>query len=297
MIVWSLLFNEDGLQYVLITARGYYVIGLFYLLGKNIKSINPIFELDNPIYYVNLSAIFIALLIPTLKHNYSVVYFILVLTLFVAIMSGSRRALLVASSAFIIGLSINAIYSNNITFKLLPVLFIIFIILIRDYIFNIIIWLASTNDLIYNRIVEKTIESIEYGGSYGDLTRMEYIFSTPVFLVENIIPKGFLTKNPNVSGTGLFMDFPLYELFYTFGSLTTILILIILVKKILYKIIFIKKLKKRHNNIAYFIPLINILFLSFLFYDGGFLIWTYNTIFTGLFLGLLFNNNIMNENK
>ena len=303
LIILGVFNNTGDLKSVLGTSRGFIYIFLFAFIGKNLNTLflNHIFAISlgsvsisfiwlflinsdiSSVYYVSLNCIFLCAIIPLLQKKYFLFSIIMAMIIYIGIFSGLRRVLVVLFIALFLGLLIDFLRGKP-TKKIIPVSFIIIFYVVSDFFLEKIIALLSQNEYIFQRIIIKTAQSYEGDGAQGDNNRVEMIESIPEFFKNFLVPHGF-------SGNkfGKFMDVPLKELMFIFGSILTSIFLIIIVFRLISVLI---NLKKTNPLIDYLIPLIIILFLSFLFYDGGFLIWQYNTIFTGLFLGCFFNKKI-----
>lgn len=313
LIVWSTIFNSFGLIQILSTARSYFYIFLFYLIGKNISTlklqliyylalgsvISSFFEIIfilgignlEKVYYLNLTAIFLVILIPILHSNYWRIVGLFPFLVTIAVFSGLRRAFIVIFLAFLFGGLIKMYVSKGKQRFFVPLL----ILLLgsqADRILVLIIRATSNNIFIFKRIIGKSFDVFESGGSVGDFGRIRQIQYLPQYFLDYLIfPHGFITKNPQVTNQGgLFMDLPLFELFYSFSSIVVTILLIRILFRVKNRII--KIIKYSLSPLYFIIPCAICLFISFLFFDGSFLKWPYATFYTGLFLGLLFNKKV-----
>jgi hypothetical protein len=312
LIFISLLSNEFGMKYILATARGYVYIIFFFVIGKNIKTFDvkslyfvalgsvfgSFFDLmiftdaENieDIYYVNLTAIFLAVIIPLVRGKFGLLMLSIAPVFFVALYSGLRRAFIVLFLALILGYFIKILSERKLKFIFSIAMLVSLVIIFYENILNYIIQLIQGNSYLYHRLVEKSSAIFLDELSIGDARRVTYISEIPDFIEKLVLPRGFLTKAPAITGTGLFMDLPIYELLYTLGSIITTILLMIIIWETLKKLRLSFKYSLELNQI---IPATVILFMVFLFFDGGFLFWPYATFFTGLFLGLLFNDKVV----
>jgi hypothetical protein len=132
---------------------------------------------------------------------------------------------------------------------------------------------------LYFRVIEKT-ELFLKGDieSTGDLNRVQNI-SGKLDLTRYIYPQGFVsrqTKGDNDDGGG-YIDFPLSELFYTFGFIISFILLL----GLFTQITFCYKNREKTNNESLVFFTIGILLIILFFIEGTFLSSTYVTPITG----------------
>ena len=311
-IVYSLYVNSDGLIHVLGTARGYMYIIVIALICKNIDVFNlrmifwasmgsvvstfidVVFVHDvrylESVFYVNLTAVFIVVIILLVRNKYSMFGLVFLMVISLGFATVLRRVFVVLVLGILFAMVVNYFSGKRSDkAKVIIVTFVLYVF--GEYIAKYIIRISEINSYIYNRIIVKTIQSTVSGGSIGDVRRYEWIIEIPHYFYEYIVwPNGFITKDTKVSGTGMYMDIPLWEIIYTFGGvLSAIMIISIIVAIVSYvkRIIICRK-----DKICYVVPLTVVLFMCFLFFDGAFLLWPYTTVYTGIFLGLIFNKNV-----
>lgn len=302
----SFLFNDYGVKYIFATSKGYlhiliaFVIGM-YITKFDLKSIYYIClgsissaflwllfipVLPGEVYYLNLSCLFLLILIPIINNNISKIYYLLPLVMYVSITSGLRRAILVIILALLIGIIHNLFLGSSIRKKIYIMLIALTLLIFSVPIINLITSWLYGNTYLFERIIVKNAELIYEGGSVGDNNRLLFISEIGDYIKNSLVPRGFITKNPDLTQDGRFMDIPIYELLYTFSSFVIIPFLIFLFYKAL------KIYVKFKDSILVIIPQFIILISVFVVLDGGFLYWFYQTVFTGYFLGLMFNKNL-----
>ena len=149
-------------------------------------------------------------------------------------------------------------------------------------------YFKRTNYYIYSKIFVRTKETIEQG-AVSEGTRAGHLPSLLEYMADTIVPKGFYPRNISFkvgNSGGATFDFPLYELFYTLGSITTCVLLIYIIRKVLQAYKNIKKEPyENFYTILYTAPCVMVLFTTL--FDGGFMQHNFITPFTGLVFGLL----------
>lgn len=209
--------------------------------------------------------------------NIFLIVAILVANLYVSFTSGLRRQMLVSLSSF-------AIYYlfylfRNAAFKtLIPVIMIIAGVVIAFPIIEEKV--ADYSPYLYQRVF---VRSVETGNIDSDDVRKEHFSQMLDQADQLILPHGFVSKRTQVDkGTGVFVDTPVYELFYTFGIPAVIFFFIFLIYRVIK--MFICYIK--HGTPPLSVWFINgFVFLMLLFVEGTMLSWTYTVPFTGLILG------------
>jgi hypothetical protein len=307
LILLTGIFNSYGIISALGAIRGYLYVFVFFMIGLNIRRVDLVFIFwicvfstaisfiwlivfplqDDEVYYVSLNCIFLAIGLSYFL-NFKVLHVCLLgMSVYISIFSALRRVFFVVLIFYVI-LLIVYLLKKDLKFIFLIVLF-MGLFLAYEKLLDFLGSVTSNNDWLYERIYLKTLFLLEEGGARGDFNRIGMIdefFSNSKL---NIFPKGFLTKNSNVTGDGSYMDLPLSEIFYTFGAPLAIFFILSIIIRTLY---LLRRSKSKANGIYQIIPTFAMLIFAFLFFDGGFLIWQYNTIFTGFFLGVLFNSRI-----
>ena len=115
-------------------------------------------------------------------------------------------------------------------------------------VYNFISYVKSyfhTNNLnLWRRIFLKTQK---FGGpSSPEESRFSHFYNLVNYVTDTIIPKGIYPRGVSfkVAGSGgSTLDFPLYEIFYVFGSLTAIIFIVFFVKRLFtsFKLIYNNK--------------------------------------------------------
>ena len=155
------------------------------------------------------------------------------------------------------------------------------------YNYNYFLWsrvFLKTRDITTNRGLGSRINHLDTGNF------LSYIIDT--IFPRGLYPRGYPFK-VNSSG-GSTLDFPLYEVFYIFGSLTTIIFLSIILRKIIIFLFVIKNNSSKFNEIVLSIVVV-LTSILMLFFDGSILQYTFVVPFTGLFLGRIFYHKTQNR--
>lgn len=256
-----------------------YYICLGSILGWIVSSINILIsyfsnlESGNFVSLGNTLAIPLGLCAAVNMSKKNFVVFI-TLSLIVCLLSLVRRPLFILFISFLLLLLFNQI-SSKIKKQSLLLLFIISLLLP-----SIGTYLQDEYPIIYRRTFEKTIEFIGGDSNADDDFRKDNIKSFS--LVDNIFPRGLVTRNTkdNPDG-GLYIDYPFYEYFYTFGFLFLIIMIVLI-----YRLRFLYKCyKKYHDSYIFLLFYMGLIFVVLSFLEGTFLSSTYVVPFTGFLFG------------
>ncbi|NHE59336.1 hypothetical protein [Cyclobacterium plantarum] len=228
--------------------------------------------------YGNMVALSLLVIIPVFINLRRIQVFSLIVCTFLSFFSGVRRQIFV----FIISLTLSFFSSFKIDFFqaikrfIIPVLFIFLIIInyssISSYFFSI------SPDL-HLRVFLKSESLLQGEFSNADNIRSNNFNIYFNSIDDLIFPRGFVSKRTSIdSSLGIFIDFPLLELTYTFGLFLVIIFFIFYLYNLIKRFIFFFFLNHIESGIWFSSGLI-LLFLLFL--DGTFLRDAYITPFTG----------------
>lgn len=286
-ILLLMLFFSYGINVSLINTRKLFLISFGAVLGSFINSYLNYGEIGA--YTFNNSLAFALFVIyPLIKKKSLLFVLCVVLAIGIAVLSGLRRQILEIFIVLFFTL-VGVIYRDKhkilakviISISLLTLIIYATLPIIKDY-------FKRTSYYIYSKIFIRTQETIEQGVS-SEGTRARHIPNFLEYMADTIIPKGFYPRNISFrvgNSGGATFDFPLYEIFYTIGSITTLFLIIYIVKKILLVYINIRKEpQKNFYAIFYTAPCIMVIFSTL--FDGGFMQHNFITPFTGLVFGLL----------
>jgi Kef-type K+ transport system membrane component KefB len=122
--------------------------------------------------------------------------------------------------------------------------------------------------------------------SETDLFRYDMIINIEDHIQWNIFPKGFVTKRS--IDNNIYIDFPIYELFYMIGMPLCFIIFLVFAYRIIYHLKNFIFNKVRESE---FCIVLSILLIILLFTEGTFLNYPFTTPFTGYALARIFSNN------
>jgi 4-amino-4-deoxy-L-arabinose transferase-like glycosyltransferase len=146
----------------------------------------------------------------------------------------------------------------------------------------------ENNYYLWSRIFLKTEASgdnIEAEGS-----RTGHAFNLLDYISDTVIPRGIYPRGISfyVDGSGgSTLDFPLYEIFYVFGSITVLFFLFKFFLFIYRSLKIISNGRDESNELILVVTTCCLLVVSS-FFDGSFLQYTFVTPFTGLIIGRMY---------
>jgi hypothetical protein len=231
----------------------------------------------------NLLAIPLLIGIAIYRKNYKILIIGIVLCVAVSLTAGMRRQIVV----FLVSLFLSYIFMSMGSVKRFVKQSAIFVLLIAVFILflpQIEHSLKKNIPILYYRVVVKT-EKLLSGktGSTGDDIRVNEIGNLKKEIKDFILPHGFVSRRTEMDATGRFIDFPLSELFYTFGAVFTLTLLTFIF--FITFCCFYYSLHGYKDGIIFVI--ISIIMIMLLFLEGTFLSSTYVAPFTGYCLGRL----------
>ena len=199
----------------------------------------------------------------------------------IIVFAGIRRTLAVAVLAIIIAFIMS---SRNLKRSVLNIIILLIIIAVLQYILPLISgYLYDVSYGMYHRLFGRTEIYLEGGVLSSDQHRINNISSLFDNFVDLTIPHGMVSlRTQSEEGTGLFNDYPLYELCWMFGWITTIVIMIWFFNLLLQNYRKYKRYKDTTSMIS-----VNCLLVMFmlLFLEGTFLNYPYAAPITGVLIG------------
>jgi len=305
----GLIFNIEYIPGVFASSRAYLYLFIFYFYGTKINflNLNKLFIVAlgavlggylngillglntvNVQSYSNVFAFLIVISYPLIKRKDLLFIICLFFTLYVSFYSGLRRIIveIIFCLFFILSLIFirDKLKTSKVlvsTFFILPSLFLLFI----DYIKTDI---SLNNPHLFRRIFLKTEKLSTSNAIESQGTRGDHFLNLFNYIVDTIFPKGIYPRgrsfNVNDSG-GSTLDFPLYELFYVFGSFFVLCVIIYFVLLFFKYVKIISKNKNEYTDELILVVVCFLMILLISFFDGGFLQYTFVTPFTGLMLG------------
>jgi len=230
----------------------------------------------------NMLALVLLISIAMFRRHNKVLLFSIFLCTLLSLTSGMRRQIVVFLASLLLSYlllsikNVNKFLQYTLLLTLAIVLFLIFLPRIEDY-------LKTSAPQLYFRIFQKT-EMFLTGKSEksGDLVRIKIMSNMVQNFGDYIIPKGFVSRRTATDNTGRFIDFPLSELFYTFGFFSIFILLGIIICTIGC---FYQYFNWRSDSAIFVV--VALIMLMLLFIEGTFLSSSYVTPFTGYCLGSL----------
>lgn len=295
-LIYILFLNKNNfsLDDMLVLSLGSlfgWAVSAFFNFSFHINSTENIESLS----YGALLPITLFISISTIKKKYFLLFVGLILLVYISLVSGLRRQILIFIVSLLMSLFFRVIRNPKTT---VPLIFIssLVIFLVYSNFKKIDSFLASSAPILHYRVIEKTNNMI-----YGDFSdtdyRRESNFNQLFFNLDSyIFPKGFPSKDTSLKSNisiGKFIDFPLLLLSYIFGFPITLLLLIYFGKKAFNNFKFYQKYSS-HEAYVFLISFLVILCLCFL--DGTFLTFIYAIPYTGYCLARLnfYSNRINN---
>lgn len=264
------------------TVSSFAVIGDFiYLLtmGKNESQL-----LINPV------ALCITIILPIVNCKIVMSIFISAFCLVASFRSAYRFSIMIV--LFSIVFSIIAIMIEKKNKKALLVstaLFVMFFVLISNLntiveklvsAFNMSNWSAS-------RVTERIMSLFNQDYAIGDINRINSFYNYPNYFNNSFIPRGLFRGS--IGEIGWYTDVPVMYLLDAFGTIATVLIvLVFVIHSAKTTISFFKYKNKVLAMLFVMVPNFIIMFLL----NGTFLYWHYVVIISALIFGLSFNNRI-----
>ena len=199
----------------------------------------------------------------------------------IVVFAGIRRALAVAVVSLIISFYFSAKSKKNFILYSILTITVVFALgtvmpLLRDYTYN-------TSSGMYNRIFGRTELYLEGDIDSSDQGRMNRIGDLFDNFIDYTIPRGMVSlQTEKEKGTGIFNDYPLYQLCWMFGWPVTLFIICYFLH-----ILWINRRRYNKNKDSTSMTSVNCLIVMFmlLFLEGTFLTYPYATPITGVLIG------------
>ena len=284
--LYLIIFFFYGLSNISINLNKLFVISLGAVLGGYV---NGIFlrEIDSEaIAYSNLISFCVIISYPLIKRKYFLFVFCFFAALFVAFESSLRRIIVEILFTGIFTVLLLLLRDRILKNKLLIVILFSLPSAIMIFLEHIETYLQYENYAVWSRIFLKTRDT---STNRGLGSRVSHSNNLDNYFFDTLIPRGVYPRGVSfkVEGSiGSTLDFPLYELFYVFGSLTILFFLFFYLKLIIMGLYKSPKNPNQSDELLLMIVLFCVL-VCVSFFDGGFLQYTFVTPFTGLVLGRL----------
>lgn len=309
-VLIAVLYGKFELSAILTTARAYLCVLIFMVFGKTIVMNDLFYKI---MFIISVSSIIGWALVIIMKFlglipfgfmgitygnmvaiplciafsfiykpnliRYSTIFGIVIFLCFTAAL---RRLLLVSLVSLMLTFLLTFLRRLSISVLLTVSLTIVavmqFMPIIESYV-------QEENADIYMRVFSRTSDALSGNYHTGDEERVGNFFMIYDDIDELLFPHGFVSKRANeISDTGVFVDSPFYELFYTYGVFLVLWGVSVFIIKYFIKIknFFIKEPK----YVTVWLTSGAILFLL-LFIDSTFITYTYTSAFTGIVLGAI----------
>jgi len=309
MIFISILAQRYSLIAVISSSRTYLTLIIAYLIfsKKNNVSLDDIMYISlgatlgwlySSVYGINLYlegttgvvsrvgnmiAIPLLISISVLKKHNKTLLLAIILCIAISITAGLRRqiAVFLASLFLTYGILFFKNFKKNKKQFFELILIILLFLTVLPQISN---YVKENIPVLYFRVFQKSENFLKgENDQSGDSIRLENMSYLIRDFSDYIIPKGFISRRTIEDGTGNFIDFPLLELFYMFGFLLALILLLVFGIQTFrcYK----QSLKTNNDSLVFVI--LSIIMFMLLFLEGTFLSSAYVAPFTGYCLGQL----------
>lgn len=309
LLIVSLIVNNFRPTSILSTARGYFYLILSFTIFKNKKIRNFSFimylalgsvlawlflsitlftalinkvEVERPIaVYGNMIALCLAISIPILFKNIKYIYITFILAIVLSLTSGVRRQVIIFIVSYVMSLILSIKLSVKSIFRTSALLILssIFLITIYPFAKN---YLYDISPELQQRVFLKSEQLIQGDLSASDITRVNYINQFLSSINEYIFPRGFVSKRTiEDKGTGIYMDSPFIELFYTFGIFICLYLVFNFIRSILFHANNYYRYKVTESGVCLISAFVIIVLIMV---EGSFLNYAYTTPFTGFII-------------
>ena len=231
----------------------------------------------------NMIAIPLLISIAVIKKHNKTLFLAIILCIAISITAGVRRQIVVflASLFLTYGILFFKNFKKNKKQFFELILIILVFLTVLPQISN---YVKENIPVLYFRVFQKSENFLKgENDQSGDSIRLENMSYLIRDFSDYIIPKGFISRRTIEDGTGNFIDFPLLELFYMFGFLLALVLLLIFA---IQTFRCYKQSSKTNNDSLIFVILSLIMFML-LFLEGTFLSSSYVAPLTGYCLGRL----------
>lgn len=312
-LVIAIIWGTYDIVAILSTARSFLLVGIFYVVGKNIQvnkelliflliiSVGSIFGWgissllnfqaflgldEESVVYGNMIAIAYAFGILFLfDRNIIIIAFVFAINVFLSFTTALRRQILVSLLSVVLSLSLLTVKYKKLSYLVFVGLLAIPVYLMMP---QIEYFVKESNPYLHHRIFERSMQVVEHDLHSSDQGRIDhqlYIFTK---FPELIVPHGYVSQNTTRDKTGIYNDVPTLMLAYTFGVFLFYAYIIKYIKQLLKAFRLFRKNDNDYYGVLFVIGFIT-LFLHFV--ESSMFIYTYTTPFTGLTIGLLFRND------
>ncbi|AWW32584.1 hypothetical protein DN752_21880 [Echinicola strongylocentroti] len=245
--------------------------------------------------YSNFIALSVFVIYPLVKKKVILFLICLGIAIVLAFYSGLRRQIVEVVISLVFGLLILMLYRKGKSLSLMFVAVVVGVFawanisLIEQY-------LLENHFYLWQRVFYKTQIAMEDGGSEG--SRYEHLGLLLDYFAECIFPRGFFPRGSSFSvgdHGGSTLDFPLFELLYTFSAFGMVVFILWMVSSYVKNLMVLLSLPKGGYSEELMIVLSCIPVLLFAtFFDGSFIQYSFVAPFSGYLFGRLFRFSFRN---
>jgi hypothetical protein len=290
MVSFSVFLNKElrNISYIMFVAFGSVIGWLFEALlflnnlANNILNDDAAFAV-----YGNMIMLSLAMSIPVVFKKNMYIYMSFLGGLLLSFITGIRRQIIIFLSSFVLSLFLSIKWTIRGIVK-----FILFVLISFSFL-TTIFPIAEQNiydisPVLHQRVFKKSEQLIIGERNESDEVRSSSIIEFFDSFEENILPRGFVSKRTGQDkGAGLYMDSPIYEIFYTFSIGGALIILVMFILRLFFHFKSYYYIGIKESGIC-LVSMSTILIL--LMVEGSFLNFTYITPCTGFVLARIFSN-------
>jgi hypothetical protein len=316
LVVISFLVDNFPPSSILSTARGYFymIVSFSIFLNKELRNISYIMFMafgsvigwlfdallffnnlannllnDDTAFavYGNMIMLSLAMSIPIIFKKNKYVYVAFLSGLLLSFITGVRRQIIIFVSSFILSLFLSIKWTIKGLAKIILFVLILFSFLTtiypiaEQYVYDI-------SPILHHRVFKKSEQLITGERNESDEVRSSSIIEFFDSFEENIFPRGFVSKRTmQDKEAGLYMDSPIYEIFYTFSIGGALIILVMFITRFFFHLKNYYFYGIKESGVC-LVSLLTIIILLML--EGSFLNFTYITPCTGFVIARIFSN-------
>jgi hypothetical protein len=243
--------------------------------------------------YGNMITLSLAISIPFIFNKKNYLFLSFVTGLMLSFSAGTRRIIVIFFISFVLStllsirVSIKSIF-NTFLIAFVAVYSLIIVYPVADKFIN------EISPVLYMRIFVKTEQFILGEENSSDQQREELFYHFIDTFDENLFPRGFVSKRTTLDkGSGIYMDTPVTELFYTFGIFGFFILFFTYLRQVVFhtRNYFLFGTKESAVCIVSAVTILVLLFI-----EGSFLNFVYTTPWTGYVLARIYSRkNLIND--
>lgn len=289
LLSFSIFINKDlkNIFYIMFIAFGSTIGWLFDSLLFVNELANGTLSADKTLaVYGNMIMLSLTMSIPLIFNKSRYIFFTLIGGFLLSFSTGIRRQIIIFVTAYLLSFFLAIKWSLRGITKTILFGFISFSFLLAVYpIAEKFIY--DISPVLHLRVFVKTEQLIAGEENASDNLRNESISNFLDSFEDNLLPRGFVSKRTmEDEGTGIYMDSPFYEIFYTFSIIGALIIFAMLFKKTFFHL---------KNFLFYDVSESGVCVVSastlliLLMVEGSFLNYAYITPCTGFVLARIFS--------